>query len=119
MSATCTFTAKLVATFVPGDVPLDDEIRELHDSRAYTNGAPDGWWDINVWDLEDPYCPVGRSAFVLDRDRIVVDRLAVDLEHRGNGLGRRMIDLGQRLWGGLAQGAEQFQASDEAFWCTE
>lgn len=107
------------AIFIPPGIPLSHPIREFHDDRAYSDNAPGGFWDLNIWDIDEDTFPAGRAAFVKTRGIVICDRLSVERAYRGLGLGHRLIGMGQRLWGGLVRGASKFNDEHEEFWCSE
>lgn len=108
-----------IVKFIPPGVPYEHPIRELYDGRGYAEEAPNGYWDVEIWHLVEDHVPVAMAAFVLLGDgKTVAERLSVDADYRGLGLGRRLIDLGQRLWGGPVVRAEEFTDDQESFWCS-
>lgn len=106
------------ASFIPNGIPESHAIREMHDNRAYTDDAPNGYWDVNIWCAHDDHMPIGRAAFVSTTRGVVCDRLAVEREYHGRGLGRQLLNLGQRLWGAVVVDAEAFTDVSEAYWCS-
>jgi len=106
------------ASFIPPGIPETHVIREMHDSRAYTDDALNGYWDINIWHAHDDHIPIGRAAFVSTAHGVLCDRLAVEHEYHGRGLGRQLLDMGKRLWGSAVQDTESFTDLAEDFWCS-
>lgn len=104
--------------FVPHGLPLDHPIREFHDDRACTDNAPNGFWNVDIWDVDNDAMPVARACFVDTRSRVLCDRLSVERAYVGHGLGRRMIDLGEALWGNTVFGGAWFRDEEEGFWCS-
>jgi GNAT superfamily N-acetyltransferase len=104
------------AAYFPGDIPIDHELTENHDVRCYSEAARNGWWEINVLNVDDPYLPAARAAFSEKEGKVVVERLSVEPEYRGFGFGKQMIELGSRLWGGPVDGVETFDTQNEFFW---
>ena len=112
------FPYSISTTFVPTGIPHNHSFREFHDDRAYTDEAPSGFWEIEVWDVNDDILPAAMSAFVATDDGVYCDRLSVEQSHRGKGLGQIMIDMGQRLWGAAVLDAESFADIHEGFWAS-
>lgn len=106
----------LSATYFPGDIPTAHWLTDHHDRRAYSRAAIDGWWEISIYDVDEAHMPIARSAFSERKGRVIAERLAVDRQYRGNQLGKQMIDLGGRLWGGTVEGSDEFIDEFEACW---
>lgn len=110
------FPYSIRTTFVPPDIPQEHSFREFHDDRAYTDEAPSGFWEIEVWDLNNDILPAAMSAFVATDNGVYCDRLSVEQLHHSKGLGQIMIDMGQRLWGAAVIDATHFTDQQENFW---
>ena len=106
----------VTATYYPGDIPEAHPMTEMHDRRAYSDAARDGWFEVHILDARLRCVPVARAAFTESKGVVIAERLAVDRPYRGFGFGRQMLDLGGRLWGGPVDGADAFQDEDEVFW---
>ena len=104
------------AAYFPGDIPVDHWLTEQNDRRCYTRAAGDGWWQVDIYDAEDPHMPIARAVFTESNGKVIAERLVVDSPYRGIGFGRQIIDLGGRLWGAPVDGAGAFRDEDEEFW---
>ena len=108
------FVANVV--FVPAEVPHQHDLREFYDDRAMEKAAAHGWWDVTIWDVDNAHMPVAMAAFSMFEGKVYAARLSVEREYRGLGLGYRLIDFGQRLWGAGLENADQFTNDHEDFW---
>lgn len=106
----------VTTAYCPGDIPVEHWMTENHDRRAYSTAARNGWWEVNVFDVQEPDAPIARAAFTERQGVVLAERLAVDQPYRGIGFGKQMVELGGRLWGGPVDGADAFTDADEVFW---
>ncbi len=110
------FPYTIETKFIPHGAPENHPIREMHDDRALPDEAPDGFWDVLIWDENDRNMPVGRSTFVAIGSDVVCDCLAVERDHCGQGLGLLMLTMGQRLWGAVVMNAGRYTDDREWLW---
>jgi GNAT superfamily N-acetyltransferase len=102
--------------FVPPGLPLPDVNSDYVRYQAFTDDAPNGYWEVTAWDYEDCIAPAAKATFLTTRGLALCELLSVEDPYRGRGVGQQLIELGSRLLGQPVHGSDEFYADNEDLW---
>lgn len=107
----------VVAIYWGSGAPMGSDPDEFLDQHG--RGQPDGVgiWYVALWDRPLDGHEVAKAGFSVHHDQALCEALWVDPDYQGRGLGRHLLELGQRLCGANAiVGCNEFIQIDEASW---